>query len=258
LNCVTHTYYTSWDYTKTFIANNWWITACAAWERVVSWNWVNSITCRKFDDTPPLASDITSNQTNGWYFRASASFPISISWNASGWSPITLIQWQFESSSNHLAFNSIKSTNSNILLTTENISIVDGSDRNLNNYREYSYRITNICDEAGNCTTNPVTFNYNVYAWHIDNSQSSTSWVSSLTSSNLADGTQKTLTFSLRDQYLNRVVPVYQSNGITPIRTLTFGLNYNNNLHLNQYNKTWAWVEISWFDDFIYANSIIW
>lgn len=258
LNCTTHTYYSSSNYTISFIYNNWWITSCPPWERVVWWNWSNTITCQKYDDTPPSPSDITSSQISGWYFRATNSFPINVTWNASGWSPITLIQWQFENLSNHLSFNSIRSTNSNILSGTENISIVDGLDRNSNNYREYSYIITNICDEAGNCTTTPVTFNYNVYAWHINNSQSSTSWVSSLTSSNLADGTQKTLTFSLRDEYLNKVVPVYQSNWTTLIRSITLTSNYNNSLYLNQYNKTWAWVEVSGFDDSVYSNSLIW
>ena len=73
-----------------------------------------------------------------------------------------------------------------------------------------------------------------------------------------ADASVKTLTLTLNDEYNNKVVPVYQSNGTTIVRDIDFILNYNNSLYLNQYNKTWVWVEISWFDDTTYANSVIW
>ncbi len=263
LNCITHTYYSSSDHTVFFTYNNWWITSCPPWERAVSWNWVNSITCRKFDDTPPSSSDITSNQTNGWYFRASTSFPISISWNASWWSPITLLQWQFEDF-NSTSMNSAKSSTSdnnsstsNVLETNENISKVDTSDRTSNNYRNYLYNITNICDEAGNCTVNPTSFSYNVYAWYVNLWNSSISWISNFVWQ-IADASTKTLTLTLNDAYYNKIIPVYQSNGFTPVRTIDFNLNYNNSLYLNQYNKTWDWIEISWIDDSVYANSVIW
>ena len=263
VNCTTHSYYSSSDHSVAFTYNNWWITACPAWEMVVSWNWTNAITCRKYDDTPPSASDITSSILNWWYFRANNSIPINITWSAAWESPIVTLQWQFENVNNELTLNSAKSSTSdntpataNILETNEDISKVDNY-RTANNYRNYIYNITNICDEAWNCTVNPTSFNYNVYAWYVNLWNSSTSWSANFVWQT-ADASVKTLTLTLNDTYNNKVVPVYQSNGTTIVRDIDFILNYNNTLYLNQYNKTWVWVEISWFDDSTYANSVIW
>lgn len=263
VNCTTHSYYSSSDHSVAFTYNNWWITACPAWEMVVSWNWTNAITCRKYDDTPPSASDITSSILNWWYFRANNSIPINITWSAAWESPIVTLQWQFENVNNELTLNSAKSSTSdntpataNILETNEDISKVDNY-RTANNYRNYIYNITNICDEAWNCTVNPTSFNYNVYAWYVNLWNSSTSWSANFVWQT-ADASVKTLTLTLNDAYNNKVVPVYQSNGTTIVRDIDFILNYNNSLYLNQYNKTWVWVEISWFDDSTYANSVIW
>lgn len=262
--CTTHSYYSSSNHIIWFTYNNWWITACPVWERAVSWDWISTITCQQYDDIPPVAVDITSSITNWDYFRASSSVPISVVWLSAWWSPITLLQWQFENTTNPASLNTAKSSNSdnnpwtlNVLETNEDISKVDWSDITLNNYRPYSYNITNICDEAWNCLANPASFTYNVYAWYINSSLSSVAWAFNFVWQ-VADGSTKSLTYTLKDDYGNKIIPVYRSNGTTLQRSIEFILNYNNSLYLNQYNKLWSWVDISWVDNPALVASTIW
>ncbi|MDD2907715.1 MAG: hypothetical protein PHH98_03685 [Candidatus Gracilibacteria bacterium] len=262
VNCTTHSYYSSSDHSVAFTYNNGSITACPAGERVVGWNGTNSITCRKYDDTPPSASDITSSILSGGYFRATNSLPINITGSDGGEAPIVVLQGQFENGNNELALNAAKSSNSdnnsatlNNLETNEDISKVDNY-RTVNNYRNYTYNITNICDEAGNCTINPTSFNYNVYAGYINFVNSSSAGSANFVGQ-FADANTKTLTFTLKDDYGNNIIPVYESNGTTLIRNVAYTLDYNNSLYLNQVNKIGAGVEISGIDDSVYVNSSI-
>lgn len=261
--CTTHTYYSLSNHVLWFIVGSW-ITACPAWERVVAWNWLSNITCQKYDDTPPNAWDITSSITNWWYFRATNSIPISIIWNSAWWSPIAVLEWQFESSTVPTSFNSAKlsSTDNNPwtldkLETNENISKVDNS-RTVNNYRSYSYNITKICDEAGNCLANPISFTYNVFAWFVNPWLSSTTWASNFIWWQTLNWITRSLTYTLKDDYSNKIIPVYKSDWSTLVRDLQFILNYNNSLYLDQYNKLWSWVDISWVDNPALVASTIW
>ncbi|MDD3145139.1 MAG: hypothetical protein PHV23_03415 [Candidatus Gracilibacteria bacterium] len=255
LGCTTHSYYSSSNHIIGFTYNNGGITACPVGERAVSWDGISTITCQQYDDIPPVAVDITSSITNGDYFRASSSVPISVVGLSAGGSPITLLQGQFENTTNPASLNSVKSSTSdnnpgtlNVLETNEDISMVDGSDITTNNYRPYSYNITNICDEAGNCLANPASFTYNVYAGYINSSLSSVAGAFNFVGQ-VADGSTKSLTYTLKDDYGNKIIPVYRSNGTTLQRSIEFILNYNNSLYLNQYNKLGSGVDISGVDN---------
>ena len=263
--CITRNYYSSADYTISF-TYSWWVTNCWPWEKVVSWDsWARTIVCRKYDITPPSPWDITSALANQWYFRANSNFWLSVIWNSAWWAPITLLQWQFENVTNQALFNSVKSSNSDInswtlntLETVEDASMVDNFIENSNNYRSYTYNITNICDEALNCTINPTSFTYNVFAWYINNSNSNSSWASNLVWQEIS-GNSKQLTINLKDDYNNKIIPVFQADWITPVRTIDFTVNYDNSLYLNQYNKTWdSWVDIAWADDNSFLPTSIW
>lgn len=209
----------------------------------------------KIDKIAPTAGDITS-LPNGWYFLVSNSKNIVITWNDAWGSPIVLIEWEFEDFNNPANFIS-RSINSSLLDTNENISNVD-LDREDWNYREYTYKITKICDEAWNCfepaATPVVSYIYNVYAWNI-NTTTINYWGNSLTDW-IADWDEKSIIFSPVDQYWNVIVPVKESNWTTIIRNLDFEFNYKNNLFLNQYKNTGdSWLQITWFDESSFSNA---
>lgn len=244
LNCITHTYYASSDHTITFVYDNGWITGCPSWERAVAWNeWAWTITCRKYDDTFPTLWDVTNINPNQYLAIDHQYYSISATW----WtcSPITLIRAQAENSSVVNTFTEITSTTDNspwvwdLLDFDWDISLVD-NDRETDGWREYTFRLLEVCDEAWNCTNSgndsnfPHEYNYNVYANSIN------LWVRNVTtneldySSNIADGTEKNLTITLEDNYWNIIIP---ASWIT--RTIDFNFNVDNELYLNQYTRTW-------------------
>lgn len=237
ISCLTHTYYSSSNHPKSF-SYNWWMTSCWAWERVIWWDpATNTMTCQKYDDTPPTRTDIT------WTNPANWSNLLAI--NSQNFNVITSAWWEAPITSIKVFFENWNSTDS--LLTSsheyipswynENIQNVD-SDR-LNWARNYSLQVAKVCDEAWNCiwsdlsSSNLKTFNYNIY------SNTTNMWTKSVTTNQLddwlvADWTNKNLTISLSDIYWNQVVPAPAIS-----RTIDFNFNYNNSLYLNQYNQSW-------------------
>jgi hypothetical protein len=144
----------------------------------------------------------------------------------------------------------------------ENFSKVDIDNRDdvtVNNYRPYTHNVTRICDEAGNCEDDIRSFTYNVYANNTDSWVSQIIWETSLIDgTNIADGEVNVMTLALRDMYWNKIIPVYQSNGTTKVRDVSLELNYDNDLYINQYRKTWeSAVAIKWVTDSSYTSASI-
>ena len=118
--------------------------------------------------------------------------------------------------------------------------------------REYSFTITEICDEAWNCWTWRQSYNHNVYA----NTESINTTIisSSLTSWNIADGIARPLTINLKDNYFNTIIPASWIN-----RTVDFNFDVDNNDYQDQYGRNGNWVYIKSPNDSTFSNSIpIW
>jgi len=105
--------------------------------------------------------------------------------------------------------------------------------------RQYSVKITKICDESNNCITPNKVYSWNVYAnspiWY----ELSHFW--DFNNSYIANNTQY---FSwwilLEDQYGNPVLP---SPGID--RKINIGLTYANDVYLNQYKASGiGWIRL--------------
>jgi len=105
-------------------------------------------------------------------------------------------------------------------------------------WRQYSIKITKICDSAWNCSTPSKNYNWNVFS-------NTSLWYEVVNFSDF-DNTKiwnNVDTFSwwilLKDQYWNPVLP---SPGIN--RKVTFNLQYSNDVYLNQYKKNWgSWIK---------------
>lgn len=236
------------NYTVNFPATDWEHTlhVCAK-----DWAWNTRVYSQiyRIDRTRPVPGDITWNWVtkNNTYITAKLVENFTISVWPSWWAPITSIQGRFERANtpattwNILSNWDLVTSSSPTLTLNRDITLVDNQ-RNSNNYREYIFRLTQICDAAWNCMTawNLPTYIYNIYANYITAANSSSSWSNWFTSSNIADWSIRNLNFIIRDQFNNFVLPVPW------VRSLAFSVNYNNDLYLNQYNRNWnSWVEIS-------------
>lgn len=257
--CTTHSYYSTSDYIKSY-TYNWWITACWAWERVVAVNaTAKTMTCRKYDDIPPLASDIwnptpANNSDLSALSSKNFSFSVWVNWG----SPINYIWAFFEDYSTVNNYKSLETVTSWTWSKLENIQNVDSS--RLNNWsRQYTLRVTRICDQAWNCTwdTSNLTtlkdFIYNVYA----NGNLLTKEVNSLQrdnlidSNNIADWTNYPVTVALKDAYWNIMIPATWI-----ARTIDFNFNVSNTLDLDQLNNTWDAVYLNIPSSSTYLNRL--
>ncbi len=242
----------SWNtYSKTFSSNT---SGSISLKDKVGNIWTANYNITHIDKVSPVTSDVSSNLSESTYNLATNSKNINISVQNAGWSPINLIEAEFENTANNWTV-SYSSTSSSLNKNVD-ISNVD-NDINSNNYRDYTYNITKVCDQAGNCTNNIADFTYHVYANNTDTSSSSIQWTWNF-DDEVADWSTKNLTIRLRDVYENKVVPVYENNWTTKLRDVTLKWVYNNSLYLDQVNNSWIWVEVSWFDNNTFENSIIW
>lgn len=194
------------------------------------------MTCRKYDDTVPVLADIwDSIPTNNSNLLATSSQPFQINVTAA-WSPIVSKKIFFE---DYNTVNSFKATSDECVSgCTENIQNVDLS-RTTDGDRDYSLRVAKVCDEAKNCiwtdiaTSDLKTFNYNIYANSTAmGTKTATNQLSS--TSNIADGTVKNLTITLKDIYWNQIIPASWIS-----RTIDFNWAVNNSMYLDQHNKSW-------------------
>jgi hypothetical protein len=247
----------SWNtYSRTFSSNT-------SWSIILKDNASNQTTVNysiaNIDKTIPVISDITWNwvNLNNTYFIANNSKNFDISVGTNGWSPIESIKWQFEKSNANALENLTSSTNGN-LSVTRNVSLIDHwvspSDLNANNYRLFTFKVTEVKDAAWNIMSPLPTFTYYVYAWDIDLTKSTVAWTNNF-DDETADWSEKTLTVTLNDAYNNKIIPVYLSNWTTLKRSVSLKLNYDNSLRLNQFDNTWVWVTLTKFDSNSHYNS---
>lgn len=195
----------------------------------------------RFDTVPPNSWDIVNNNPANLEADDAYSYNISITnsdWSL-GLSPIEHIVWWRENINNQ----SIQSfTDSTFPWNqTWDISKVDNfRNINWNTARQYTFQITQICDEAWNCWNWTQTYLHDVYA----NSSRMTNFWAYVNSkkevligdknnledfNNIADGTVYPLNITLKDRYWNAIIPA------TWIRTVDFNFNVTNNSQMNQY-----------------------
>lgn len=120
--------------------------------------------------------------------------------------------------------------------SAQNISIVDGSDRTADSAtaRKYTYTVTQICDQAGNCWNGIKDYTYNVYA-NPNVTPSNTQDVSSLVNA-VADGQSRNIVQTITDGYGNAIIPAL---GIS--RTISLDLSsIANTMYLDQSTRAGA------------------
>lgn len=200
-----------------------------------------------FDSISPSLSDLgVSSPTSGGFMRASWLQNLSLTLSRSNGAPIQSVSYVFEdanSAGGNLAPVTISrpissglgsfsdTSTSTIFSHLFDMSDVD-SQRELNNYREYTYRITGICDTAGNCSTFNKQYLYNVYADYIDDSKTQSS--SPFVTEKVANGGEIVSLARVYDRYDNKILPVRHTNG-SVIRSIDTEVTYSSDLYLNQY-----------------------
>lgn len=118
--------------------------------------------------------------------------------------------------------------------SSHNISIVDGSDRAWDGgaARTYTYQVTQICDQAGNCWNWSRNYDYNVYA-NPNTTVTNIQDASALTSP-VADGMPRNFVHTIRDQFGNAIIPALGIN-----RTVNMQLmSINNTMYLDQHLRS--------------------
>jgi len=220
----------------------------------------------KLDIVKPIASDISWFwKILSWtYFNADNSKDFSLAVSDSWAAPIVSIKWYFEKQ-NVVAtdlnitttWQFVSSVNGVLSLATQDVSIVDNgvSDPHLWNSREYTFKVTEVKDEAWNLmiVSELPTYNYYVFASNIDSTNSSILWETNF-DDEVADWiTEKILTVDLKDQFNNKIIPVEQSDW-TPERDILLTANFTNTLYKDQYNLSWdSGIQLTEFDENIYS-----
>ncbi|NUJ97286.1 hypothetical protein HGA92_00690 [Candidatus Gracilibacteria bacterium] len=191
------------------------------------------IFCKYRDDTPPTEGDLIINPTSGTGLLANNSQNFQINIGNNGGAPINYIETRFE---NWNTINSLLAGNFislspvlNMTVSTQNVD----NDRQANGSREYTLDFINVCDEAGNCTNTLSDRNYPIYAnsTNLGVADVTTNEIDDL--NNVADGSTRDFTITLKDVYGNNIV---LATGIN--RTIDFNFNTNNTLYLNQYTRS--------------------
>jgi len=199
-----------------------------------------SIFTLRIDTTDPVASDISvvPGMSGPLLANNNQNFQVTAG-NAWG-SDIVSIEGFFEdfaTTNSYITNPEISSWN--VLSFNRSTETVD-NDRQAAWHRSYQLYIYEVCDEAGNCTREIDadgirTFTYRVYP------NTTALWVAAVTTNelddttNVADGTNKSLEITLEDIYGNDIVP---ATGIG--RNISFDFNTNNSLYLNQYTRSWT------------------
>ena len=246
---------TNKTYSKSFSSNDSWSITI----KDLAWNSKRvNYSINNIDTTPPYFSDISWNwKTLSWtYLIATNDENFDIKVSNAWWSPIKKIVWKFEKFNTRNELWDSFETESDTLTSTFNIQNVD-NDRNNNNYRDYTYKITKVCDEAGNCTNDIAEFTYHVHAWQIDDGNSSVD-STEVTNGSVADWSAKELKVTLKDEYWNAVVPVKQSDWTTYIKKINLEYEYFHSLYLDQYKKEGSWIIFSKFWSNITNEQTIW
>lgn len=223
----------------------------------VAWNisvWTTPARTIRVDTQAPVAGDIGNTlPADGSNNLAEASRIFSLTVWVNGWSPIVETRGYFEdrttTNSYRASAYSSPSGNFSHAFDIRNVDL-----NRLGTWqRQYSLKITRVCDQAGNCTTiwndssNSVgirNFTYNIYANTLD-IVTNTVQTNPFSSSIVADGSIRNLVVRLRDRHNNIIIP---ASGVS--RTISMSLNTDNNLRLDQYTNTSTAASTSaWYAD---------
>lgn len=212
----------------------------------------------RIDKTLPRLDDIIPNSSYN-HLLAVDNFNYELKFDSHwwyepvDWSPISTIDISLEKYNNAAGFdNHTINCVDSVCKKVWNISNVD-NDRTAIWGRIYTYRLRKICDESGNCWTWTHNLNHNVYAnnilpYSINSFSGSFIWI------NISDWSEKSLNITLKDTYGNALIPASWIS-----RKISFDFDTENQLYLNEYDKTWNWVflKLPWAS--VYGNLIsIW
>jgi len=216
----------------------------------------------KFDTKAPTINDIDASSFiphPSWALEANSSQSIRFEVDTNAWSWLKSITANMESPYSVNQVVSKTQNNNSTYSQFFNTSIVDGNDRRRDNNtaREYTFTITELCDQAGNCANIPAAkYDYNVYANARNIHTSNTRVISStaLRSWNVADGTPRALTLQLKDDYGNDIIPANWIN-----RKIDFEFTIENHLAENQYEyginpNNYTWNSAVYARDSSYRN----
>jgi hypothetical protein len=177
---------------------------------------------------------------------------LSVTAGVSWGSPITLIEWYYENSATASSYGTIQRSttdndpaNTDILTVTADLTNVD-LDRHADWYRQYSFKVTKVRDEAWNEIDDPLAWvslpHYLYYVFANSSTISDSDWASlakndvttnQLDMNYVADWTNRLLRIELEDRYGNEVVHASDIN-----REVDFTFDVSNNLKLDQYSAS--------------------
>ena len=202
------------------------------------------------DTTAPVIGNISFSSPPGTFLKANSNQILSFVVDIAGGSPIASISAKMEQALNPSTYSPpITLSGTGTFSHNFDISKVDGSDRNIYNYRPYSFQLVSLCDLAGNCMSPGQTVEYNVYANTVSLTTSHVNGLNPLSNgTSIADGSPKNIILTLKDSYGNQVVPVSDTLGNTK-RILDFTFAHPiHSLRMNQYdiNSTAGAVEFSY------------
>ncbi|MBC7498344.1 hypothetical protein H7170_01750 [Candidatus Gracilibacteria bacterium] len=118
--------------------------------------------------------------------------------------------------------------------SSQNINTVDGSDRIVDGgtARAYTYTVTQICDQAGNCWNGTKNYTYNIYA-NPNYAPQNTQDISSLSSA-VSDGVPRNFVHTIKDGYGNAIIP---AAGISRLVTIDLSA-ISNQMYINQHTRS--------------------
>ncbi len=214
-----------------------------------NWYTYSGLQIIKIDKVSPTLNPVVGTDVRGDVenevpinLLANDSYNYWITISENGWSPVKDISYSIE---NHSNTSSTEYFNESVTYLPSpantysyrfdwNIENVD-IDRIPNWSREYSFIITQICDEAGNCSnfTNWNVYNHAVYS-------NTTNIASSISKNDLsgpiyADGTRREIEVTLTDEYGNFII---DAPGIG--RNIDINISTINEIRLDQYNNSWT------------------
>ncbi len=228
---------TNWNYGHTLTSTFWSKTVYMRFRDAASnttWN-INRTIQLVPDMTPPTLADLSITTPNNILANNNYHF----SWiyvDNNWWTTVVALSWYYERFNNpNLTWAlSLTSTDGyfNFNWDLRNVDL----DRLSNWSREYTLTITKICDQAWNCWNWTFNHNFNVYANTLNITTKTVSTNQLEDNANIADWTTKNLSITLRDTYLNAIVPATWIWRTIDIKWW----DINNTMYLNQYTRTWV------------------
>jgi hypothetical protein len=195
--------------------------------------WLGSPDIARVDMIPPTAAALTDTSIQDRI--AGLNLPFNLSYNDGG-APVR-VDYRFENNFLPLTMDPLSTPGFMTTYTYTYNRTMTGvdNDRGANGWRQISMPIDQICDQAGWCiSAAPLkTFQHYIYADVVSGTVSSTS--ANLTDgSAIADGSTHVFDITLRDQFMNQIVP---ASGIGRAVDMSLA-GITNSMFLNQYSRS--------------------